>query len=134
MKEKRLLLLLALLCVTAVFVYRGSTEIKVSKQESLRQVFGPVEGFELEYQSTLEPSIYSFLDLDDYASSGYKKDGTSIGLYIGYYFSLDKVSAAHSPLVCFPGQGWAINKPVKHTMKVGKHTIKYAEMVARPGE
>jgi len=82
----------------------------------------------------LDDHIVSFLDLDDYVQTSYEKDGRGVSLYIGYYYTLDKVSAAHSPLVCYPGQGWKINQPQEHRFIVNQHAIHYAEVTAGRGE
>ena len=37
-----------------------------------------------------------------------RKNGDRAFLYIGYYLTSKNVGAAHSPLVCFPGQGWLL--------------------------
>jgi EpsI family protein len=81
----------------------------------------------------LEENIYQFLDLDDYIFRTYEKDGVQITLYIGFYYTADKVSAAHSPLVCFPGQGWTITEPEYKQLKVGDHQINYAQIDATLG-
>lgn len=130
-KERQAIILIVLLAITGLLVYRTSDSIGVTKSRDLKTVFGPVAGYGITYQSPLDEQVYRFLDLDDYTSIGYEKDRAPVGLYIGYYFTPDKVSAAHSPLVCFPGQGWAIDQPVMRRLEVEGHTIHYAEMVAR---
>jgi len=132
-KTIQLTVLIVVLLITGFLVYKTFDpvdSVDVTKSRDLQTVFGAVEGYRVTYKSPLDDDVYRFLELDDYTSVGYGKDGASVGLYIGYYYSLDKVSAAHSPLVCFPGQGWAIDKPSLHSLKVGEHTINYAEMVA----
>ncbi|MDD2465151.1 MAG: EpsI family protein [Desulfobulbus sp.] len=130
-KETQAIILIVLLAITGFLVYRTADSLPVTKSRDLKTVFGPVAGYEISYRSPLEEQVYRFLDLDDYTSIGYEKDHAPVGLYIGYYFTPDKVPAAHSPLVCFPGQGWIIDQPVMRRLEVGGHTIHYAEMVAR---
>lgn len=130
-REKQAIILIVLLAITVFLVYRTPDSIVATKSRDLKAMFGPVAGYGITYQSPLEEQVYRFLDLDDYISIGYEKGGVPVGLYIGYYFTPDKVSAAHSPLVCFPGQGWAIDQPVIHRLEVKGHIIHYAEMVAR---
>jgi EpsI family protein len=129
-KERQLLILVALFALTCFFVYRSPGTAAVTKPIDLATVFGPVTGYQLVQSSPLEQNVAEFLELDDYAQATYEKDGLPITLYIGYYFTLDKVSAAHSPLVCFPGQGWTIETPLRRHMSVGEHDIDYEEMVA----
>lgn len=133
-KQARLIVLVLLLAVAAFLVHGGrDTPATTHKARDLQTVFGPIPGYSLAYQSPLPEDVYRFLDLDDYTSVGYAKEGAvaPVGLYIGYYFSLDKVSAAHSPLVCFPGQGWTLDQPKKRRLDIGGHAINLAEVVAR---
>ncbi len=123
-------ILIAILLIASFFVYNTPESVEVKKNIDLKTVFGPIEGYDITYRSPLDEDIFTFLELDDYTSINYAKDGTSINLYIGYYNSLEKVSAAHSPLVCFPGQGWTIDQPSIHRLEISGHTIHYAEMVA----
>ncbi|WP_173179257.1 exosortase-associated EpsI family protein [Desulfosarcina ovata] len=51
-----------------------------------------------------------------------------ITLYIGFYYSVDKVSAAHSPLVSFHGQGWIISELEYKQLTVANHEINYAQI------
>ena len=133
-REARLIVLGLLLAATALLVHMGQgSVVTTTKSRNLQTVFGPVPGYSLAYQSPLAEDIYRFLDLDDYTSVGYAQEGVAapVGLYIGYYFSLDKVSAAHSPLVCFPGQGWTLDQPKKRRLDIGGHVINLEEMVVR---
>ena len=133
-KQARLIVLVLLLAVAAFLVHGGrETPATTHKSRDLQTVFGPIPGYSLAYQSPLAEDIYRFLDLDDYTSVGYAQEGAvaPVGLYIGYYFSLDKVSAAHSPLVCFPGQGWTLDQPQKRRLDIGGHVINLEEMVVR---
>lgn len=133
-KQARLIVLVLLLAVAAFLVHGGrETPATTHKSRDLQTVFGPIPGYSLAYQSPLTEDVYRFLDLDDYTSVGYAQEGAvaQVGLYIGYYFSLDKVSAAHSPLVCFPGQGWTLDQPKKRRLDIGGHAINLAEVVAR---
>ncbi len=124
------ILLIGILLIVSFFAYRTPGSADIKKKNDLKTIFGPVEGYEMSYRSPLDEDIYRFLELDDYTSINYTKDGASINLYIGYYNSLDKVSAAHSPLVCFPGQGWTIDQPTIHRLEINGHGIHYAQMVA----
>ena len=133
-KQTRLIVLGLLLAATALLVHMGQgSAVTITKSRNLQTVFGPVPGYTIAYQSPLAEDIYRFLDLDDYTSVGYSQEGADapVGLYIGYYFSIDKVSAAHSPLVCFPGQGWTLDQPKKRRLYIGGHVINLEEMVVR---
>ncbi|KJS00628.1 MAG: hypothetical protein VR65_11595 [Desulfobulbaceae bacterium BRH_c16a] len=133
-KTKQLVYLTALLVLTSFLVYRPTELVRVVKPMSLQVVLGPVDGFKLLATTPLDDATVSFLELDDYTQSRYARDRDNVDLYIGYYNGLDKVSAAHSPLVCFPGQGWAVDQPTEHYIEVGQEAVNYAEMVASLGD
>ena len=129
-KEKQLISLIGLLLLTAILAYWSTNTIKVTKPVSLQTVLGPVKGYNILQTSPLDDHVISFLELDDYTQTRYEKDGRAIDLYIGYYFSLDKISAAHSPLICFPGQGWTVSQPTEYRITVNQNEIHYAEIIA----
>ena len=127
------MVLIVLLAVTVYMVYRPSETVERTKPYGLRAILGPVQGYRLIGNTLLDEKVSTFLDLDDYTQSSYQGTDHQIGLYIGYYYSLEKVSAAHSPLVCFPGQGWKLEQKTNRHLQVGSHKIKYAEMIAESG-
>ena len=74
--------------------------------------------------------MIEMLDLDDHIFREYHGAGGSVNLYVGYYFTTDKAYASHSPLACFPSQGWKVTDPVKQSLAVGNQAINYAEITA----
>ncbi len=130
LKRTPLITFCILLIITCLFAYRPSGSSTGGKEVKLQTVFGPVDGYRMVGRQPIDDSIVAFLELDDYIMTTYSRGNLPITLYIGYYYSLDKASAAHSPLVCFPSQGWRIGAPVKRSLKVGEHTVRYAEMTA----
>jgi EpsI family protein len=129
-KEKQLITLSVLLLLASVLVYWTTNPVKVTKPVGLQAALGPVSGYTALKARPLDDQTFSFLDLDDYTQTRYAQNGQTVDLYIGYYFSLDKVSAAHSPLVCFPGQGWTISEPTMRRLTINQHEIHYAEIIA----
>jgi hypothetical protein len=105
-KERQLIVLILLFAIPCLFAFAKSEPPKVEKKIKLTEALAHIDGYKVVNSSNLEENIYQFLDLDDYLFRTYEKDGVKITLYIGFYYTVDKVSAAHSPLVCFPGQGW----------------------------
>ena len=64
--------------------------------------------------STLEvlgfdQKIVDALQLDDYTHRTYSNGEDTVWVYVGYYLTDRSIGAAHSPLVCYPGQGWLIS-------------------------
>ncbi|OEU51217.1 MAG: EpsI family protein, partial [Desulfobulbaceae bacterium S5133MH15] len=52
----------------------------------------------------------------------------------GYYLSTRKVGAAHSPLVCFPGQGWIISSKDRTALKIKGNEIHLLSMIVTRGQ
>jgi EpsI family protein len=129
-KDKQLIVLIVLLIFTCLMVYGLSSSKKPGKKITLSPYLEKIEGYTTERDSALPAEVYQALDLDDYMSTAYTNTAGRVSLYIGYYYSIDKVSAAHSPTVCFPSQGWTIDQPVMKSLVVGDKTIHYAEIVA----
>jgi EpsI family protein len=48
------------------------------------------------------------LDLTDYLSRNYEKDGRLINVYVGFHGSQRRGSVIHSPQHCLPANGWYI--------------------------
>ncbi len=133
-KEKQLILLIILLIIPCFFAFSKSEPVLVGTKEKLNNVLAHIEGYKVVGNTPLTEDVYNFLDLDDYTFTTYEKDGIRLTLYIGFYYTSEKISAAHSPLVCFPGQGWTITEPVSKTIKVANHSINYSQIEANLGE
>jgi len=128
--NKKLVVLIILFLVPCLFAFAKSDPPRVVKKQRLTEALAHIDGYRVVRSSPMEENIIEFLDLDDYTLTTYEKDGVQITLYIGFYYTADKVSAAHSPLVCFPGQGWTITEPEYGRLKVGDHQIDYAQIDA----
>lgn len=107
----------------------------VRKKPPLSQFLQEVEGYRNLRQIELVQNAYDMLNLDDYLFADYEGDEGEVNLYIGYYYSAAKAYAAHSPLVCYPSQGWQIDsKPQKGKLVVGDHTVYYEEIITSLGD
>ena len=131
--EKKLVVLIVLFLVTGVLAYVKSQPNNSGAKAPLQAFLNNIDGYQTVGILNVEQDIYDFLELDDYAYTAYRKNGVFINLYIGYYFSGDKISSAHSPLVCFPGQGWEIDEPKIKQLAVGEYNITFAETIATLG-
>jgi EpsI family protein len=130
-REKKLIVLIVTFLVTCLLVYKPSGKSEpVHKGHSLREMMDQINGYSVANAITLDDNTYRFLDLDDYTFGDYQGRNGLVNLFIGFYYTTDKISAAHSPLACFPGQGWTITRPAAHELKVGTLTIHYAEITA----
>jgi len=78
----------------------------------------------------LDPAIAQVLNLDDYINSIYSNGEETVFLYVGYYYTARKVGDVHSPLVCYPGQGWQLSNREVRTLTVNKQEIHLTQMTA----
>jgi exosortase D (VPLPA-CTERM-specific) len=102
---------LVLICATVLagFLISSRTEIVPERSQfvSFPTIIGDWQG----HASLLEPQVENGLALQDYILSDYSKpDGKVINLYVAYYASQRTGESPHSPLVCIPGNGWAITQ------------------------
>ena len=96
------------LALAAVIVHGRPEPVPGARPEPLDAVFarvGPWVGGE---RVLLDGPVEEALELDDYTHRPYTLDGRTVWLYVGYHLRGESIGAAHSPLVCYPGQGWRI--------------------------
>ena len=132
-RRNALIYMILCLSLTAAFLHARSSGHEVSPKTPLAKVLAVVPGWSTEGEIPLDLEIVTSLDLDDYLYQTYAKDAAYISLYIGLYRTGEKVGAAHSPLVCFPGQGWEISKPDGIELETAGGTIHLASMTASKG-
>lgn len=133
-KRNQLILLTILFIFASVLIHLPKqAPDKTSKHQNLKQTFNKIEGYNQVSSIPLADEIISFLKVDDYLQSRYKKNGAIIDLYIGYYNSLSKISSAHSPLVCFPGQGWKIHSQSRKQLVFDNEQVNLEEFIAESG-
>lgn len=128
--DQKIIILLTLFAVIGIAVHRHVDERILTKKRTLAESLKDINGYALVRTSPLSDEIQETLELDDYFFADYANENGAINLYIGYYFSAAKLSAAHSPLVCLPSQGWGLGEPVMAQMTVGDTVIQYAQMEA----
>lgn len=131
----KLIVLSVVFLVTCIFVYGYTAPAQSAKKTMLRAHFQTIEGYQNLGYSFLIDQHEDMLELDDYVFANYKGDQGTVNLYVGYYYSAGKAYAAHSPMVCYPSQGWKVDtKPTKHTLTVGPHDIHYEEIITSYGD
>lgn len=131
----KLLIVCTLLLVAAILINLPTEPRKVSKTANLNSFFHKIEGYETISTIPLEDNAFKMLNLDDYLFSNYKGPTGIVNLYIGYYYSANKAYASHSPLVCYPAQGWKIDqKPVKSTINIDGNKIHLEEIITSFGD
>ncbi len=132
--HRKIIILALCLVITSIFIYSKPSSIAVEKNISLKQALADIHGWNNNGFSPFDQKIVDALELDDYANQSYTKGQDIVSLYIGYYLTTKKVGAAHSPLVCFPGQGWIISDTEKKIVKAGKNNINCISMVITKGK
>ena len=111
--HRRLIYSIVCFLTAACVIYLNPSNDSYSAKEPLNLVFSEVDGWKPINAIGMQDEVVDSLSLDDYLFRSYKKDEKRVTLYVGYYRTADKIGAAHSPLVCFPGQGWSISTPQK---------------------
>lgn len=110
--KRQLIFISICLLVAAVLIhYKASISIQ-NNRISLSEMFSQIDGWETLNNVEIDESTIEALDLDDFLFRSYRSGSSVVSIYIGYYYTAEKIGAAHSPLVCFPGQGWEISPPV----------------------
>jgi len=126
--NRKLLILSVLFLLSCAFVYSQSTVSNVHKTP-IKQYFEDIEGYKVIRHVTMGEDVLTLLKLDDYLYTDYQANG-KITLYIGYYYTAAKASAAHSPLVCYPSQGWQIEKQLSDlSLDASPSAINYNEII-----
>ncbi len=130
MKNRQLIVLITLLFITAIFVFTKNDSIKIKKSIRLNEALHNVPGYRLLGDAVTENWLIEKLRLDDVTQKRFVKDGEVIDLYVGYYFSADKLSASHSPLVCMPGKGVVLEGLTEKEYSFNSYQLKYAAVAA----
>ena len=125
-------IIVAVICfaIAAVFVY-WEPEVRIAKKEkTLAEALADIEGWKNSGLIQIDRKIIDALDLDDYVNNYFTNGEGIVSLYVGYYLTSQKVGAAHSPLVCFPGQGWALSDFTEKSIKVGSNKVNFMQIIA----
>ena len=118
------------LIVSAFTIYLRPVEQRYEESVSLSEAFSSIDGWKLVDDILMDQNIVDSLDLDDYLFGIYSNGKEVISLYIGYYRYATKVGSAHSPLVCYPGQGWKISIPKKIFISHDGLTVNAQKLIA----
>jgi len=132
-KLHKLVILIICFALTSIVIYRTPSSKPVSKQVPLSQALSDIKGWAMKGYTPLDPIIVKALELDDYINHNYSNGYDTVYLYIGYYLTTKKVGAVHSPLVCFPGQGWVVSNTKDKSLTIGGHNLQLTSMVIEMG-
>lgn len=107
---------------------------QTTRTNDLRTALADIDGWKISRVTPIASNIVDALQLDDYIFQNYSNGENTVSLYIGYYMTKKKIGAAHSPLVCFPGQGWVVSDKKVTTLKVEENPLHYASITLAKGE
>jgi len=134
-KQSKLIILILLAALTCLLVYWPVEYRSMEKKKSLKSTLSDIKGYRLSTFQPLSDIDTNMLKLDDYIQARYVKYGEKeiVDLYVGYYYSLEKLTAPHHPLVCFPSQGWQVTTPAVRKIDIGENSISYSTVEAKLG-
>jgi EpsI family protein len=127
---RRLIYTLFCFLIAACIIYLDPADNQYNEKKPLRLTFLNVDEWKPFNVIGMQDDIIESLSLDDYLFRSYKKDKQAVTLYVGYYRTPEKIGAAHSPLVCFPGQGWAITAPKRIQIKSSVGIVNSEKIIA----
>ena len=129
-------LIIVILCISLAgsVIFLRSRPLSSAKADRLYQFLSDIEGWDRRKSFALDQEIVDALELDDYININYHRGKQEVSLYVGYYYSTDKIGTSHSPLVCFPGQGWVLSNRERKVIHVDGNTINLEKMIAARGD
>ena len=130
----KIVVLATCFALVSAFVYLRPSSKAISKQIPLSEALSDIKGWRNGQFIALDQEIARALELDDYANQSYSNGDATVFLYIGYYLTANKIGAPHSPLVCFPGQGWVISDAEEISLKIGENNIQIIRMIVTKGQ
>jgi EpsI family protein len=133
--EIKLFILSILFLFTCAFIYWPTEPLKTVKKTDLGHYLEYIDGYRTLRRIDLADNAFQMLKLDDYAYYDYMGELGKVNLYIGYYYTANKAYASHSPLICYPSQGWKIDKrPITSTLEAGRYKINLEEVITSYGQ
>ncbi len=130
--RKNIIVLCALFFCTGFISFAGFSGVKLQPKEyKLADFPYDLNGW-FGVDDPLSPKVIKELELDDFLSRTYSKGDRGVSAYVGYYYDSEKVGKLHSPLVCFPSQGWNIYGDHSSKLELDPHgefTINVRSMI-----
>lgn len=120
----RIITLTIIFFLASVIVFWQPPPHFVEKQLSLDQALTSINNWKQIGKLPLDQKIIDALKLDDYTYQNFSNGKDIITLYVGYYYSTNKVGAAHDPRICFHGQGWELSRINKEKLLLNPDTKK----------
>ncbi len=131
----KLLILIVLFLGTSALVYGMKQPDTFEGKTALNEQLLNIPDYPTTHKIALNKDALRMLKLDDYLFADYQGPTGKVNLYIGYYYTAAKAYASHSPLVCYPSQGWKIDSgPTAGILNIPPSTIHYEEITTSLGE
>ncbi len=130
----RVIIIVICFALTSVFIYWQPSSSAINREIPLRETLADIKGWQRASNQVMEQDIVTALEIDEYVFQNYSNGSGHISLYIGYYKTSKKIGAAHSPLVCFPGQGWVLSDVKGKSITVGHEKINCSSMIISKGQ
>ncbi len=120
----RFILAVVILSVVSIFVYVNVFSIPKdvpTRKKELPSKISDWTAKNVKYDQELLKVL--FADRIIYKTYHDGSNNPSITLFIAYYKTLEKADFSHSPIVCFTGQGWEIQKKDKIEIPIDRSDI-----------
>lgn len=83
---------------------------------------------------SLDSSALGLIRPDSYIFRNYRMGEAAINVYLGWYETMDKSDLAHSPLICYHGQGWTVREQSNKQITIkGILALNVQEMIIEKG-
>lgn len=127
--SKRLMIIGLCLGLASVLIYGRPAPRVVEKDQRLDKAFASVGPWSTLEVLGFDERIVDALQLDDYTHRTYSNGEEVVWVYVGYYLTDCSIGAAHSPLVCYPGQGWLISDTQGMVLDIDDHQLHLMSLV-----
>ena len=108
------------LCVAVLVLYTGGfspREHAMRRDKAFLSRIGDFAGEDVRY----DQAVIGVLSADYVVYKRfYKKESVPVTLFVALYEGLEKTDFSHSPIVCFTGQGWKIEREAKVDVPVAR--------------
>ena len=126
---------IVIVVLAAAGIYGGSagSAEAVGAREPLTTLPLSIAGWRGQEAAPLADDVLAQLRVDDYVHREYVRNGSPVGVYIGYYASQRQGDTIHSPQNCLPGAGWRPVESAVGDVQAGDRTVKVNQFVIQKG-
>jgi EpsI family protein len=125
----RAAIVVVLLAATGIYGGGAGSAEAVVAREPLATLPLSIGGWRGQEAAPLADDVLAQLGVDDYVHREYVRNGSPVGVYIGYYASQRQGDTIHSPQNCLPGAGWRPVESAVGDVRAGDRTVKVNQFV-----